>query len=165
MAASISDAMRRASDSHEDRSATSEAADWLSDYVASQGGQVASADAKKACRVAGHTIDAIHRARMRLKLKVTSSGYPRATFWELPEPPVVGQSSDLLRGDPTTTTTTTTEAQSSQSSQSSQLLQLERHGDDPATTETQPCAICSTGVALPGRGICSKCDADMKAAS
>ena len=156
LAASISDAMRRASDSHEDRSATSEAADWLEDYVASQGGQVASADAKKACRVAGHTIDAIHRARMRLRLIVTSSGYPRATYWELPDPTVVGQSSDLLRGDPTTTTTTTTDAQSSQSSR---LLQLERRGDDPATTERQPCAICSTGMALPGRGICSKCDA------
>jgi AAA domain len=156
MAASISDAMRRASDSNEDRSATSEATDWLSDYVAINGGQVLSADAKKDGAKAGHSVDSIKRARTRARLKVTSSGFPRVTFWELVDPTVGAQSEQAPRGDSPTALTTPTGAQSVQSVQSEQLWETQ---GDPATTERQPCAICPTGTALPGRGICSKCDA------
>ena len=162
LAASISDAMRRASDSSEDRSATSEATDWLSDYVAMNGGQVLSADAKKDGAKAGHSVDSIKRARQRVRLKVTSSGFPRVTYWERDEPTVGAQSEQVPRGDSPTALTTPTGAQSVQSEQ---LERSERDGGDPAPTEAQsmlgePCGICPTGTALPGRGICSICDAD-----
>jgi len=98
LATSIGDTMRRAADSHEDRSATTEAAHWLSDYVAQQGGQVPSVDAKKAGRIAGHSDKAIRGARERLRLTVTHSGFPRATFWELPAV-VPSQSCPVPRGD------------------------------------------------------------------
>lgn len=42
----IHEAMRRAADLTQDRSATQEA-EWLADYITSKGGQVPSADAKK----------------------------------------------------------------------------------------------------------------------
>ena len=163
MAASISDAMRRASDSNEDRSATSEAADWLSDYVAMNGGQVLSADAKMDGAKAGHSVDSIKRARQRARLKVTSSGFPRVTYWELDEPTVGAQSEQALRGDSPTALTTPT------GSQSEQLVQLEQLGEtqgEPAPTEAQLlligslCGICQKREAPPGRGICSMCDAD-----
>lgn len=82
VAASIGDTMRRAAESHEDRSASSEAAEWLEDYVAMNGGRVSSAAAKKDGAGAGHSIAAIKRARQRLQLRVSSGGYPRVTWWE-----------------------------------------------------------------------------------
>jgi hypothetical protein len=116
---SIADAMRRASDdSNGDRTAASEAAEWLGDYVALHGGQVPSADAKKAGKGAGHTDAALRRAREKLRLIVSSSGFPRVTYWELP--PVASQSGHPARGDHTTNTTDTTGQIDTQSRQSRQ---------------------------------------------
>jgi hypothetical protein len=109
-------------------------------------------------------------ARRRIPLSLVSSGYPRVTYWELPDPTVRAQLENALRGDSLTSLTTPTEAQQAQLEQLEQLEGSERHGDDPTPTEAQllveaPCGICQKHEALPGRGICSKCDADMKAAS
>jgi len=81
VAESITETMRRSHLSHEDRSSTSEAADWLSDYVTSQGGVAPSRDIKAAGVKEGHTVDALKRARRRLGFYVTSQGFPRVTFW------------------------------------------------------------------------------------
>ena len=141
LAASISDAMRRASDSSEDRSATSEATDWLSDYVAMNGGQVLSADAKKDGAKAGHSVDSIKRARQRARLKVISSGFPRVTYWERDEPTVGAQSEQVLRGDSPTALTTPTGAQSAQSGES--------QGDlAPTEAPTVLCEVCHTPINL-----------------
>lgn len=83
-AASISDVMMRAVDGMEDRGATIEAAEWLTDYIASKGGQVLSSDAKKAGRAVGHAERTIKRSASRLHLIISSSGFPRVTYWELP---------------------------------------------------------------------------------
>lgn len=167
MAASISDAMRRASDSHEDRSAITEAADWLSDYVVINGGQVLSADAKKDGAKAGHSADSLKSARRRIPLTLVSSGYPRVTYWELSDPTVRAQLENAPRGDSLTSLTTPTEAQPAQLEQLEQLEGSERDGGDPAPTDAQPlllgslCEICRRQETDPGRGICSKCDADL----
>ena len=73
--------------------------DWLSDYLLSNGGQVLSADAKKAGHSAGHGDKALRRARERLRLTVTSTGFPRVTYWEISVVPAIAPPS---RGEGTT---------------------------------------------------------------
>lgn len=85
---SIIDTLRRAvANADEDRDAVSDAAEWLTDYLVSKGGQVPGSDAKKAGRAVGHAERTIQRARLRLKLVVSNAGFPRITYWELPPMP------------------------------------------------------------------------------
>jgi hypothetical protein len=77
---SISEAMRRASDG-DDQSATSEASGWLDGFLVSQGGSAPSADIKIHGKKAGHSEDALKRARKRLNLHISSAGFPRITYW------------------------------------------------------------------------------------
>jgi hypothetical protein len=78
---SIAESMRRSADSRDDRSAVSECVDWLDDYMTIHGGQVLVADVKKAAKAAGHSDISLRRARQKLRLPTTSSGYPRVTYW------------------------------------------------------------------------------------
>ena len=80
----ISDAIRRSVDSGEDRSATSEAAGWLEDHLASRGGTDKSADIKKAGHAAGHSESTLKRAKSRLRLETSTAGFPRISYWALP---------------------------------------------------------------------------------
>ncbi len=82
VAGSMHEIMTRASDP--ERSATSEAADWLRDYLAEHGGEAAKASIEKAGRVAGHNSTTLRRARERLRLEHRSVGFPRQTYWALP---------------------------------------------------------------------------------
>lgn len=79
----IDDAITSASNPGTDPGATSEATDWLQDYLASQGGAAESKLAKDEGRKAGHSEDAIKRASKRLRVKVISAGFPRRTSWKL----------------------------------------------------------------------------------
>lgn len=82
---SLSDLIEAASEGSSVRTATQEAADWLSDWLASQGGTDESANIKRAGSAAGHHAEALRRARSKLCLEVRSEGFPRKTFWSLPE--------------------------------------------------------------------------------
>jgi hypothetical protein len=108
---SIDEAMRRATDDPDERSAGSEAGRWLSDYLESQGGTAASADIKRAAAKAGHSTNALHRARKRIQVEISEDGFPRHTFWSLPAAVVSRQSSQSSRGEETTRTTRTTAGQ------------------------------------------------------
>lgn len=79
----ISEALQSAGEG-EARSATQEAGGWLLDYLTTQGGEADSADIKEAGRKAGHSQDALKRARGRLKLPIENYGMPRRTKWLLP---------------------------------------------------------------------------------
>ena len=81
---SISDAIRRSVDSGDDRSATAEAAMWLEDHLSMRGGVDKSADIKKAGHAAGHSESTLKRAKSRLRLEVSTAGYPRISYWALP---------------------------------------------------------------------------------
>ena len=95
---------------HEDpmttRESYREAAGWLSDYLTANGGTASSADAKRDGVKAGHSQKVIRRARERLGVTVESSGFPRATWWTLPEPQPCPQSCPpvvpISRGEGTT---------------------------------------------------------------
>lgn len=77
----------------DDRSATDEAADWLLDYLTSKNGQASSVDAKRSGKVAGHAERTLRRAQSKLRIKVSSSGFPRVTYWSLPVGPTTEQQS------------------------------------------------------------------------
>lgn len=76
---------------HEDRTERDAAADWLEDFLTPTPGdareKVASKDVKKAARDAGFSERTLARARASLAVKVISEGFPRESFWSLPEPP------------------------------------------------------------------------------
>lgn len=79
----ISEALQSASEG-EARSATQEAGDWLTDYLTTQGGEADSADIKREGQKAGHSQDALKRARKRLRMPIEAYGMPRHTKWSLP---------------------------------------------------------------------------------
>jgi hypothetical protein len=83
-AQTIHELLESATQDQESRSATAEAADWLTDYLTSKGGCDDSASIKREGNKAGHTVDALKRARRKLRLDVESSGFPRRTTWTLP---------------------------------------------------------------------------------
>lgn len=99
---SIGSVMGRAG-TETDRTATSEAAEWLEDVLSA--GVMASSAVKEQAKKAGHTVDALKRACKRLDVVVTSAGFPRRTYWELP---VGAQLVQPLRGEKPTTPTTPT---------------------------------------------------------
>jgi AAA domain/DnaB-like helicase N terminal domain len=77
----IGEALRRANEDPDNRSATEEAADWLSDYLTARGPWVHSAETKADARKAGHNEEALRRARRKLKVKIEYQGYPRQSYW------------------------------------------------------------------------------------
>lgn len=119
---SIAEAVDAAATSTGDRTATSEAADWLQDYLTDQGDACESAAIKDAGKKAGHSQDALKRARQRLRITCKAFGFPRHTYWKLPVP-----QSEHARagGGPPTALTAPTDTQSVQS------VQLEQSGDTP----------------------------------
>ncbi|MET8080959.1 AAA family ATPase [Streptomyces sp. NPDC005303] len=81
---SITDALADADGDLDARSAAAEAGDWLADHLTQHGGIDDSASIKTAARKAGHSESTLKRARRRLKIVSTSSGFPRRTYWSLP---------------------------------------------------------------------------------
>lgn len=80
----IRDALESAGDTPDTRTATNDALGWLTDYLTDNGGAADHADIKRAGAQAGHSIDALKRARTRGNITSTSYGYPRRTQWALP---------------------------------------------------------------------------------
>jgi hypothetical protein len=154
-AGSIGDAMRRASVDPDDKSATTEAAEWLEDLLVSKSGSVASADVKRLGKAAGHGEQPLRRARERLGLTTRSEGFPRVTYWESP---VVSQSCQSFRGDHLTNTT--------EHSQVSRVSRVSRDGDDTTVTPlpgftppTGPGRCFTCGFHTPTQGHRTGCEA------
>jgi hypothetical protein len=81
---SIYDAMERASESGDQKSAATDAQHWLEDYLTLKGGTAESAKIKKAAYATGHSERSIRTARDRLKIEISEHGFPRQTWWSLP---------------------------------------------------------------------------------
>jgi hypothetical protein len=107
---SIRDALEAAGETADARSATSEAAGWLLDHLTANGGTDESASIKESGRKAGHSKDALLRALKRLRGSTESSGFPRRTYWSLPDTAVQStQPSGESTPTATTASTATTE--------------------------------------------------------
>lgn len=75
----------------QDRGATAEAAEWLGDYLHSVGGTASRKDIERAAAAAGHkSPTTLKRAKERLRIGHRSEGFPRQTFWYVPEAAPVG---------------------------------------------------------------------------
>ena len=134
---SIAEAVDAAAASSGDRTATSEAADWLHDFLTDQGGACDSATIKREGGTAGHSANALKRARQRLRVICEAVGFPRRTYWQLPQ-------SDHARGGtpPTGLTGPTgpTESggrhrESTAAPINTQLAQSAQSGDTPRARE------------------------------
>lgn len=99
----LTEVLEAASEGSENRTATQEAGDWLTDWLTSQGGTDESASIKREGLKAGHSQDSLKRARRRIGAVSTAEGFPRRTFWTLPD--TVG--ADLGESAPTTPTAPT----------------------------------------------------------
>ncbi|MFC5999350.1 AAA family ATPase [Quadrisphaera sp. GCM10027208] len=181
IADTIGETMRRAQDAVSDRGATQEAADWLADYIQMHGGSAASADVKRDGAKAGHSVDALKRARRKLRLTTRSEGFPRVTHWEFPVGAQLEQQLEQpSRGDALTAPTAPTEpSQRSQRSWSSGRRPGEpaaptgdeaptsrgELGPDDGGTAVEPgpkCQLCGQPLLLatPGRTVCERCRLD-----
>ena len=144
---SIGSVMSRASDG--DKSATSEAGDWLADYLDMTGG-APSSDVKRDGAEAGHSLDALKRARQRIGAVVKSEGFPRSTHWY---PPVGAQSAQTSRGDTLTALTAPT---GDLDVQSVQLVQSARAPGSTAPT-VLPGLDADSGCCVHGVTVAARC--------
>jgi hypothetical protein len=130
----IAEAMRRSTSDPDDRSATAEAGQWLLDYLHDKGSTAPAAEIKKHGTAAGHTHDALKRAKRRFKVTHEGVGFPRMTFWSLPgtQPQLEQQSEQTPRGDAPTALTAPTEGEQPQLVQSEQS---EQDTGTPAPTD------------------------------
>jgi hypothetical protein len=69
---------------HEERTERDAAADWLRDYL-TETDKAPSKDVKKAAGDAGFSERTLARARISLGVVVTGEGFPRQSYWRLPE--------------------------------------------------------------------------------
>jgi hypothetical protein len=67
----------------EDRHERDAATDWLRDYL-TETDRAPSKEVKKAARDAGFSERTLQRARAALKIAVTPEGFPRQSYWSLP---------------------------------------------------------------------------------
>lgn len=102
-ARTIRDALERATEGAETRTATTEAGEWLQDYLTSQGGEADHKDIRMAGQKAGDSIDSLKRARQRLGIVSESYGFPRQSKWVLP---CEGSDSERSPGESALTTLT-----------------------------------------------------------
>jgi hypothetical protein len=153
---SIRDAIESTAEVATNRTATSEAADWLEDYLSSQTEPVESVLVKSQAKKAGHEKNAVHRACQRLGVTVRSSGFPRKTYWHLPASRLTA--GRLNTTETTETTETTVQGRhinlSLSDRQSSQSSQLSQSSEAPARARRLGC-YCEE---LPEGGPCGYCD-------
>ena len=81
---SIGDILEAIGDGADVRTATTEAADWLADFLSLAGGSADSATVKTQGQRQGHNGRTLQRAAARLQLRISSDGFPRHTIWALP---------------------------------------------------------------------------------
>jgi hypothetical protein len=74
----------RAPDPDSDRTEREGATEWLREFLTAEG-RCKSGDAKKAARAAGFSDRTLARARQALRVVIADEGYPRVTYWSLPD--------------------------------------------------------------------------------
>ncbi len=73
----------------DDRDELEQVIKWLRDYLTAAV-KAKSGDVKKAARDAGFAERTLHRARQKLRVETPGEGFPRITWWRLPDDPRTG---------------------------------------------------------------------------
>ena len=120
---SIRDALDATVQASGDKSATSEAGDWLFDYLQEHDGVADFADIRRDGLKAGHSKDSLRRAKTRHGILSATSGFPRRAFWSLPG------TVDANAGE--TSITTTTAPNASTEGQQAHRAQRTQSSDTP----------------------------------
>ncbi|WP_218009891.1 AAA family ATPase [Actinomadura kijaniata] len=101
----VADILADAAGDPSEHSERREAADWLRDYLISQGGETVFTDLLKAARAEGFSERTLRRARSRAAVVSTREGFPAKTVWRLsvndtasPASPVRPQSGQCGQG-------------------------------------------------------------------
>jgi hypothetical protein len=145
-----------------DRSATSEAGHWLTGYLLDNGGTAESADIKRDGAAAGHSTDALKRARRKIKARYEDYGSPRRTRWILPGPAVVQSEQPSGESAPTALTTPTQQTRGVEGQRRSDQSEQSEQPEQPPGTLLQPdpdpdyCRRC--GRDYQSDGTCPHCD-------
>jgi len=150
---SISEVLESSGETADTRSAVGEAAEWLRDYLVSVGGCSESAAVKDEGKRAGHSPDALKRARVRIKVTSESTGFPRRTYWRLqseqPSGSSLGESAPTALTAPTALSGTPVGA----------VGAVSAVGGPPREAAPTVCLSCGGRLLLrrPGREHCEKC--------
>lgn len=88
----VKDAMAAGNDHESDKETLRGASLWLRDYMVQQGGEIDSADVKKAGLPCGYKPDALMRARKGLGIQIVYRGNPRKSFWTVEGTPLATES-------------------------------------------------------------------------
>lgn len=83
-----------ASEDEEDRTERDMAAEWLREYLSVES-NAKSADVKKAAHGAGFSDRTLQRARQKLRVEFKQEGFPRITYWSLPDSRASGATSEV----------------------------------------------------------------------
>jgi len=86
-----------------DRTERDDAADWLREYLTAIA-RPKSAEVKKAGQVAGFSDRTLQRARKTLRVKIADEGFPRVTYWSLPDSGATNDEARAREGGTTVTT-------------------------------------------------------------
>ena len=143
----IDDLMRQARDTNADRSITAEVADWLSEYLHTEGDEAKRSQIVNAARKEQYRETHLRRAAEKLGIVKTRKGFPASSWWALPDEaqsiePQSGHSPVTVRGECITDLTDLTEAQSSQSGQSGQSAESTREMTGLDSGGVRVCEFC-----------------------
>jgi hypothetical protein len=166
----IDDLMRQARDTGQDRSIVAEVAEWLTEYLHTQGDEDKRSHILDAARKERYTEDQLKRAADRLGIVRVRKGFPASSWWMLPPEPQSEHSQSTVRGESLTALTTPTGDQSAQSEQLEQsedaparVLQLDHF--DSAEPPKPKCSRCRSPFGMaPGADLCGQCRRDDKRA-
>jgi len=103
----------------DDRTERDDAADWLREYLTAIA-RPKSAEVKKAGQVAGFSDRTLQRARKTLRVKIADEGFPRVTYWSLPDADSGATDSDARARERGTTGTTGADLHKHEASDDSQ---------------------------------------------
>jgi hypothetical protein len=143
---SIREVLESASETADSRSAVGEAGAWLQDFLTSVGRISESQRIKEEGKREGHSADSLKRARVRLKIKSEASGFPRRTYWSLPNDfPAPAQSEQDSGRNPGESAPTALTAPTEP--QSEQLVQSVQSAGTPARAR-ENCPSCGLLVDL-----------------
>lgn len=168
----MADLMRQARDTG-DRSAAAEVAEWLAEWLTTQGDRAPRKDIMDAARKERYSDDQVRRGREKLGLRIKRRGFPsvswwmtaaEALLWDSEEEPSQGTVVATVRGERLTNTTAMTEGDSdSRGSRGSQAVppretpRLGHTRSSGGAGRTCLTAACATVLDHAGARYCKPC--------